>query len=374
MFTFVLVAEMSNRKSNIYNTILASAFCILVYNPNLLFSVSFQFSNLTVLGIVLLFKKIYNLLYVKNKLLDFFWQITALSFSVQLATFSINIFYFHQFPALFPITNLFAIPMAMTVVIGSLLIFFTSFLAPVSAFLGYILEKCVFFYNEIILFFSRLSITSIEDLSLKGKYVFLIILLVFFLVRFLELRRIYLFRIFTFLLVATSMVVFIDHKNRVQQEKVFIYSVKNKFYMDVFYGKTCYSNVNSISRIARKDIYYNILPNRKFNLITDVKSIYKLKTYSNIGKNKLFVLGNHIFLELSGPMNTLTSKDIVIDYLIVGKSGLPYLKNTLETTIVKNLVLDGTIKAHEKNQLKNNGSKEIIVHDTITDGPFVLSI
>jgi competence protein ComEC len=103
-----------------------ACFCILylLFSPNLIFSVSFQFSYMAVLGIVYFYKKIYAFLYLKNPVFDFFWQITVLSISVQLATFAINIYYFHSFPALFFLTNLFAIPTAILVVIGSLTIFF----------------------------------------------------------------------------------------------------------------------------------------------------------------------------------------------------------------------------------------------------------
>jgi competence protein ComEC len=185
MFTFIMIAEMLNRNHNIYNTLLASAFCILLVTPTLIYSVSFQFSYMAVLGIVFLFKKIYRLIFVENRLLDFFWQITALSFSVQIATFAINIHYFNHFPVLFPITNLFAIPVAMAVVLGSLIIFFTSFIPAVPNILGFILQSCIWFYNEIMIVLSNREITSIEGLTLKTPYVLLLILLAFTLTLFL---------------------------------------------------------------------------------------------------------------------------------------------------------------------------------------------
>jgi hypothetical protein len=63
--------------------------------------------------------------------------------------------------------------------------------------LGLLVEKWVFGYNEIMVFFSHLQLTSIEGLSLKGVYVFLTIILVFVLARFIELRKLTIFRQFT---------------------------------------------------------------------------------------------------------------------------------------------------------------------------------
>ena len=51
MITVVLIAEILSRKSNIYNSILVSAFALLLVNSNLLYSVSFQLSYAAVFGI-----------------------------------------------------------------------------------------------------------------------------------------------------------------------------------------------------------------------------------------------------------------------------------------------------------------------------------
>ena len=86
MITFVLFGEIIHRKGFALNSIAASAFILLLIDPNNLFAIGFQLSYVAVVGIVLLQKPIYNLIYVKNKLLDklFFKQYPNISMHTQM--------------------------------------------------------------------------------------------------------------------------------------------------------------------------------------------------------------------------------------------------------------------------------------------------
>ncbi|MHB9147057.1 MAG: ComEC/Rec2 family competence protein [Candidatus Amoebophilus sp.] len=66
MFSFVIVARLLGRAGNIYNLLSVSAFLLLLINPLLIFSVSFQLSYLAVLGIIYLQPKIYGWFNFKN--------------------------------------------------------------------------------------------------------------------------------------------------------------------------------------------------------------------------------------------------------------------------------------------------------------------
>jgi len=54
MFSFIALARPFGKQTNIYNTLAASVFFLLIYNPYLIMSVGFQLSYLAVLGIVYL--------------------------------------------------------------------------------------------------------------------------------------------------------------------------------------------------------------------------------------------------------------------------------------------------------------------------------
>lgn len=111
MFTFVAIGTGLNRHTSIYNTILGSAFFLLLFNPSFLFNVGFQLSYTAVLGIIWIQPQLYSIWNPVNWLFRQFWGITTVSIAAQLATFPLALFYFHQFPTLFLVSNWIAIPL-----------------------------------------------------------------------------------------------------------------------------------------------------------------------------------------------------------------------------------------------------------------------
>ncbi|MDO9373258.1 MAG: ComEC/Rec2 family competence protein [Ferruginibacter sp.] len=120
MFTFICIGSAVDKKSSIYNSLAASAFVMLCYNPFFLWDVGFQLSYLAVVGIIVFQKPIYNWFYFSTKLLDGAWKLAAISLAAQVLTFPVCIFYFHQFPNLFLLTNLFAVPLSSLILYGEI--------------------------------------------------------------------------------------------------------------------------------------------------------------------------------------------------------------------------------------------------------------
>ena len=106
MFSTVVAAKAFNRQSNIYNILALSAFVLLVLDPYNLFQVGFQFSYLAVLGIVY-YKDIFrSWVPAKSWLQDKVASLLAVSVAAQITTFPLGLYYFHQYPNLFFISNL----------------------------------------------------------------------------------------------------------------------------------------------------------------------------------------------------------------------------------------------------------------------------
>jgi competence protein ComEC len=116
MFSFVVIGQNLRRQINTYNTLAASAFFLLLINPNNIFEAGFQLSYAAVFGIVFLHPRFDKLIYFRLKISRYFWSLFSLSVAAQIATFPISVFYFHQFPVYFWLANLVAIP-AVTVLI-----------------------------------------------------------------------------------------------------------------------------------------------------------------------------------------------------------------------------------------------------------------
>ena len=117
MFSFVALGLYLKRSVNIYNTLLVSILLILLVEPSYLFDIGFQLSYLALFFIVWLQPVLSNIWTPKNKIINYFWDIITVSFAAQIGTLPITIYYFHQFPGLFFITNLIILP-ALTFILA----------------------------------------------------------------------------------------------------------------------------------------------------------------------------------------------------------------------------------------------------------------
>ena len=116
LFSFIAIGSAIDRNTNIYNTLSASAFVLLIINPHYIYEVGFQLSYLAVLGIVSLYPKLYELISCRFYLLDKIWQLLCVSLSAQLFTFPLIIYYFHQFSNYFLLSNLLVVPLVPVII------------------------------------------------------------------------------------------------------------------------------------------------------------------------------------------------------------------------------------------------------------------
>ncbi|RYG17642.1 MAG: ComEC family competence protein, partial [Chitinophagaceae bacterium] len=159
MLTVYILAKSFAKHTNGYNILAFTAFCMLLYNPFLVWDVGFQLSFLAVLGLIYLHPKIYRWLYFKQRWADWLWSSIALSVAAQLATFPLSIYYFHQFPLYFIFSNLFIlIPITLLMYLGlSILLFKLYFLAP-------LFEWLIIFMNNGLKWIANLPCSGINQI------------------------------------------------------------------------------------------------------------------------------------------------------------------------------------------------------------------
>ena len=118
MLVLVLLGKTFRRNGNPYNTLLFSAFLLLLYNPFLLADVGFLLSYLAVGGIMYLYPLLNSRWSPGNRILKFAWDISLMSVAATLFTLPVTLYYFHQFPLWFLLSNLIIIPLS-TVLMGA---------------------------------------------------------------------------------------------------------------------------------------------------------------------------------------------------------------------------------------------------------------
>lgn len=227
MFSFVILGQAINRKSSIYNTLAISAFILLCFNPFLIKEVGFQLSYLAVIGIVYLQPKIYEWIDVPYLWLDKIWVITSVSIAAQIATSPISIYYFHQFPNYFFISNLIAIPAATFILSIGLLNLALSWFDWASKLITYVLEKLIFFTNEAMLYVSKLPYSSLKKLEISTIQTLLLYGFILLILLFVEKRKLSYFKYAFVLLFIFSGINLYNWKANNQTEQIIVYDVPN---------------------------------------------------------------------------------------------------------------------------------------------------
>ena len=108
LYAFTLLVD---RRTSVYNVIFLSAFILLVFQPNLLFSVGFQLSYMAVIGIVYFYTKFAKYSRVKSYFLQFVFGISIVSIAAQLSTGILSVYYFNSFPVSFLWSNIIVLPL-----------------------------------------------------------------------------------------------------------------------------------------------------------------------------------------------------------------------------------------------------------------------
>ena len=110
MFSFMVIGRTLHYGKSTFHYTLLSFFVLLLCYPPYLRSVGFQLSYLAVFGILLIHPLLQKLWIPKSRLLKRYWEWTTVCLAAQLAVSPISIYYFHQFPSLFLVSNLLIIP------------------------------------------------------------------------------------------------------------------------------------------------------------------------------------------------------------------------------------------------------------------------
>ncbi|WP_299057207.1 ComEC/Rec2 family competence protein [uncultured Polaribacter sp.] len=136
MFTFLAIGLSFKSKKAIDFAFITSMFFILLVAPNFLFDVGFQLSYLAVFGILWLQPAIEKMYKPKNLISSKIWQLMTVSIAAQIAILPLSIFYFHQFPGLFLLSNLVIIPFLAAILSGGLLVIFLALFNILPQFLA----------------------------------------------------------------------------------------------------------------------------------------------------------------------------------------------------------------------------------------------
>ncbi len=166
-FSFIVLGDLMGKKGHSLNSLAASAFCLLIYNPFFLWDIGFQLSYGAVLGILLFLQPLYKSIHFKNKLLDSLWKLHAITLAAQVLTFPLLLYHFHQFPTLFLFSNFFAVPLSGLILYGCLLLLVLAPVPLLASFTGKILCWLILQLNTFITRTDSIPFSVIYNLNLS---------------------------------------------------------------------------------------------------------------------------------------------------------------------------------------------------------------
>jgi competence protein ComEC len=298
MFTCVVIGAHLNRKASIYNSLAASAFLLLCYNPFWLWDAGFQLSYAAVLSLAMFYKSIYNLLFVPNKFLDLLWKSISVTLAAQILTVPVSVYLFHQFPNLFLIANLLAVPLSSLIIIGEIILCMVGAFPFIASGVGYLLHYAINWLNTFIEWVGSLPYATMGNLQInQGQLVCLY--------AFISAMAWWLLKnnrkgAVLSLLALLGFIIFraVDIWNTGQQKKLIVYNVPRHSAIDVMVGTKYFFKGDSL--LQQDDLL------QKFHL-QPCRLLHRVINSFNPGnilvEKNFYRFGNTSFLLFDGPFD-----------------------------------------------------------------------
>jgi competence protein ComEC len=179
MFSILILANAAGRQQHLANTLGASAFFILCFDPYALFSAGFQLSYLAVAGIGAWQSSLYQIVTFRYKWANKLWELTAVAIVAQLITFPLGVFYFHQFPTYFLLANPIVIIMSQVLLPLAMATLAFSWVPYLNDVLGWLLHKAALFLNYVVTEVGQLPAAAWDGLWLSSGAMLMVYAVIF---------------------------------------------------------------------------------------------------------------------------------------------------------------------------------------------------
>ncbi|HRB80061.1 MAG TPA: ComEC/Rec2 family competence protein, partial [Niabella sp.] len=369
MFSLITIGKELNRNASIYNVLAGAAFVQLCYNPYWLWDVGFQLSYFAVLSILIFYKPIYQLFYLKSKWLNYVWQLASVSMAAQILTTPLSVYYFHQFPIYFLITNLVVVPASTIILIATLLVVIFSPLTTIASILGYGLDLCIKWLNRFIEWMEQLPLAVWGGLQINTLQSILLLLTIIGFAALLMAKYkhgiwIGLFSLLAFFIIRAYSFYVADN-----QHKIIVYNVPKLNVMDFMNGRQFQS-------IADTTVLDNLsLHNYVLNPSRIVQRVQAVSTdKSALLGHALFFGDKRILIIDSSVSENKKAEKLVADIVVLTGNPKLYMSRLLSHVIPGRIVVSAAVPAwRTKFWEKDCDSLNIPLHNVATSGAFVWS-
>ncbi|MDZ4668726.1 MAG: ComEC/Rec2 family competence protein [bacterium] len=366
MFTFVIMGKQIGRNSNPFNSLSASAFLLLLTNPNLIYNVGFQLSYAAVGGILGFYPYLYHLFNFKRSIFDEIWKILAVSLAAQTLTLPLSIFYFHQIPLYFLLANLLIIPLTSIIIYAGIILLIISPFPFLASLLGKLIAWLIQLTNHIAVFIADLPYSYLDQLNWDTLQLLAYYLICIGLIQFLFRRDIFALKaiLAIFILLQIQKVYVQIHLQK--QFALTIYSLPKNLAIQYQHGNQAQLWQRSSDK-QQKNFKNQIQPNLY------LKNIVSVETETLDTLNYLFAPqpGLKICILQNRGMPAKEALNIV---LICGKHYVN-IEKLISLNRVQKVVINGDVPKKKSAAIKKILQKhKIPCHDVTENGAFEVSL
>ena len=362
MFSFLAIGNHLRRNGNIYHTLLVSILLILLCEPYFLFDIGFQLSYLALFSILWLQPILKNIWDPKNKIIINIWNTLTVSFAAQIGTLPLCLYYFHQFPGLFFVTNLIIIPVLSFIMIAGIIVMILAVFISPPEFLIQIFEKSIYILNKLIHFVASFDSFVIREISFNNYYLFSFYLWIIFTFIWLE-KPNYLKLIGVLSTTIILQLSFIYTKREMQtQQEMIVYNIKKKTIITERNGKdiNLFCNDDLLKKTSKNSIINSYLVGN----FSNVKKKTKIKNILFFNKKRISIIDSTgIYL-----------KDKQPDILLLIESPKINLERIIKNLHPKIIIADASNSYSIQKYWKTTCMKQkILFHSTNEKGYYKLN-
>lgn len=360
MFSIVAIAMNLKRPTSIYNTLAISMFILLLIKPMFLFDVGFQLSYLAVFSIVTIDPFLHNLWKSKNKILNFYWRTLTVTISAQIGVLPLTLYYFHQLPGLFFISNLVIVPVLGIILGMGILTFILALLNVLPVFLAKMYGYIIHLMNAFVDWISELDQFLFSDIPFSLLYLFASY---FFILAILYCWKQTYNRSYSLPLMAVLVI-----------QSVFIYTKYNRPNNQfVIFHKSKYTLVgNVISNHIYVDSDYDSLRETKDRIIRDFVVGNHIKTIPNKTINPVYQLNDKILLVVDS-LGVYNIKSFQPDYVLLRQSPQINLNRLIDSIKPKYIIADGSnYKSYIERWEAICEKRKLPFHQTSKKGAYII--
>lgn len=379
MLSFVLVGNIINRKGVLLNSLAASAMILLCINPANLFDIGFMLSYVAVIGIVVLQKPISKLVYSKYKIVNKIWELTSVTIAAQLATLPFTIYYFHQFPTYFWLSNLFMTPVSSVVIIGGMIMLLVFFIPYINVMVAFFVSKMIYVMNLGVEWIESLPFSIIKGLYIDTSQFVILLMILLLLLLFVELKE---KRLIFCMMILSSLFLIVNFNNILKQKnqkEMVIYSINNATAIDFLCGSEHFLLSDSTFFNDKSSFSYNIENFLvKKGVFFNGKTIQFCDNFDGnfVKKRKSVVIFGEKVLGMSNGSDFLSdslSYKIPLDFMLVYGKKRQSLLQLLNVYNFDYLIIDGTVPQYLTSELIEDSERLGIKYHSIREkGAFVV--